>query len=545
VTYLELPECLVDLLQAGVKIGLARAGAPGRFKASFTKEGFLHQEVVARSWLENRTVKNLVQNPILIPPHVYFQLKAEFVLLIAEHQVRAIATNNFPWPAAQTQDICNLSYGSPNANKPLHLGHARNLALGGALGALLRLTGHNVQETCLFSDYGVHIARAVTARKMEPVAATPVTEKGDHMAGRWYAEGSVLARDPIVGEGFRRLERQLLADYLHNDPRAKMEFERFTSAVIAGLRTTMERFGASFDRYFYESDSVAICREVVAEGLRKGLLLYTDDKAVRPANRRDDPAATLVRADGSPLYLLQSIASSLQRVRAFAPQKIGRYLSVRAVEQEATFQMYTDVWKDLALPPLPGRQIISHGIVYNGEQRMRSRQEGSVVLLDSVLDDLQRHIERSTHQTHILAGDTLRFFLLSRQIRDPLKFTGVEAVISDDQSFLKLRALRVGTAKAGKQEGTEQTPSHIAFALLCCELPAIILYAARHLDPTRIASYFRNVMAVYQRIGHQSKTATRNSGYTHLFEQLTRTVLATLALKDLSSQVATESQNIR
>ncbi|MFA6024572.1 MAG: arginine--tRNA ligase [Candidatus Gracilibacteria bacterium] len=85
-------------------------------------------------------------------------------------------------------DRTMLEFFSPNTNKPMHLGHLRNIALGESLARLLQFFGHDVTKVNLFNDRGAHICKSMLAYQLYGGEATPESTgvKGDHFVGDYY-----------------------------------------------------------------------------------------------------------------------------------------------------------------------------------------------------------------------------------------------------------------------------------------------------------------------------------------------------------------------
>ena len=86
-----------------------------------------------------------------------------------------------------------VEYSSPNTNKPLHLGHARNNFLGYSVAQILKANGENVIKTQIINDRGIHICKSMVAWKLYSDNKTPDSEgiKGDKFVGDYYVKFEV------------------------------------------------------------------------------------------------------------------------------------------------------------------------------------------------------------------------------------------------------------------------------------------------------------------------------------------------------------------
>jgi arginyl-tRNA synthetase len=93
-------------------------------------------------------------------------------------------------PANSSGKEIMLEYASPNTNKPLHLGHIRNIILGYSVSEILKTQGHKVIKANLVNDRGIHICKSMLAWKKSGNGETPQSSgiKGDHLVGKYYVE---------------------------------------------------------------------------------------------------------------------------------------------------------------------------------------------------------------------------------------------------------------------------------------------------------------------------------------------------------------------
>src|SRR3954467_2427245 len=89
-----------------------------------------------------------------------------------------------------------VEYSSPNTNKPLHLGHLRNIFLGWSVAEILKATGNEVVKTCVVNDRGIHICKSMIAWQEFANGATPEStgKKGDHFVGEYYVQCENIIR---------------------------------------------------------------------------------------------------------------------------------------------------------------------------------------------------------------------------------------------------------------------------------------------------------------------------------------------------------------
>ena len=143
--------------------------------------------------LGNELGKYLVDNN----PHIfqsYNIIKGFLNLVIADSYWINFLSDNYNNTSFGKQQISHkkimVEYSSPNTNKPLHLGHLRNIFLGWSAAELSKSIGNNVIKTCIVNDRGIHICKSMIAWKMFANGATPQSTgtKGDHFVGDYYVK---------------------------------------------------------------------------------------------------------------------------------------------------------------------------------------------------------------------------------------------------------------------------------------------------------------------------------------------------------------------
>jgi arginyl-tRNA synthetase len=83
-----------------------------------------------------------------------------------------------------------LEYCGPNTNKPLHIGHLRNMMLGFSMSEVLKADGYDVTKVNIYNDRGIAICKSIAAYLHAGNGATPQSTgiKGDHFVGDYYVE---------------------------------------------------------------------------------------------------------------------------------------------------------------------------------------------------------------------------------------------------------------------------------------------------------------------------------------------------------------------
>lgn len=296
-----------------------------------------------------------------------------------------------------------VEYSSPNTNKPLHLGHIRNNLLGYSVAEILKAAGRTVYKTQIINDRGIHICKSMLAWMKFGKGETPESSgiKGDKLVGNYYVafdkaykeqvaeriasgmdEKQASAEAPILLEA-----QELLRKWEAGDPDTVALWKKMNAWVYEGFEETYRKLGVDFDKLYYESDTYLLGKDVVAEGLEKGVFYRKEDGSVW-IDLTDEglDEKIVLRADGTAVYMTQDIGTAIQRVRDF-PDISGMVYTV-GNEQDYHFKVLFLILKKLGYPWAGQLHHLSYGMVDLPSGKMKSR-EGTVVDADDLMREMR------------------------------------------------------------------------------------------------------------------------------------------------------------
>ena len=256
-------------------------------------------------------------------------------------------------PVTDKSPLVMVEYSSPNTNKPLHLGHLRNILLGYSLSKILKACGNKVVKTNIVNDRGIHICKSMLAWQKWGNGATPqsVGKKGDHLIGDFYvlfdkhykAEVKELMAKGLTQEEAEKQSplmqeaREMLRRWEQKDPEVRQLWEMMNTWVYDGFDETYKRMGVDFDKIYYESDTYLEGKDKVLEGLEKGIMYRKDDGSVWADLTADGlDHKLLLRSDGTSVYMTQDIGTAKLRYQDFP---IDKMIYVVGNEQNYHFQV--------------------------------------------------------------------------------------------------------------------------------------------------------------------------------------------------------------
>lgn len=299
-----------------------------------------------------------------------------------------------------------VEYLSPNTNKPLHLGHLRNGALGMAMANILQATGHEVIKANLVNDRGVHICKSMLAWQKWANNATPqsTNTKGDHFVGQWYIRYAVEAeKDPSLEQE----AQTMLQKWEQGDPATLKLWQMMNNWVYEGFEATYERFGLQFDAFFYESQTYGLGKDIVEKGLRQGVLQKTELGGVvaeLPPEFGQEPDSqakkiTLLRPDGTSLYITQDLGTAVLKFQDYG---LDQSIYVVGSEQNYHFRVLFWLLAKLGYAWAKNCRHLSYGMVYLPEGKMKSR-EGKVVDADDLISQMEK-LAQAEIETRLKVG---------------------------------------------------------------------------------------------------------------------------------------------
>jgi arginyl-tRNA synthetase len=309
-------------------------------------------------------------------------------------------------------DAIMVEYSSPNTNKPLHLGHVRNVLLGYSVSEILKASGRTVYKTQIVNDRGIHICKSMLAWKRFGNNETPDSSglKGDKLVGNYYvkfdqeykkemaalvAEGKT-EEDAKANAPILLAAKDMLLKWEAGDQDTVALWKEMNAWVYQGFDETYKNIGVDFDKLYYESSTYLLGKEFVEEGLSSGVFFRKDDGSVWCDLTGEGLDEKIVlRSDGTAVYMTQDIGTAIQRVKDF-PDVKGMIYTV-GNEQEYHFQVLFLILKKLGFDWAKHLYHLSYGMVDLPSGKMKSR-EGTVVDADDLISEMAQTAKKISEE---------------------------------------------------------------------------------------------------------------------------------------------------
>ncbi|MDE6513720.1 MAG: arginine--tRNA ligase [Muribaculaceae bacterium] len=443
--------------------------------------------------------------------------------------------------ATEESPLVMVEYSSPNTNKPLHLGHLRNILLGYSLSKILAACGNRVVKTNIVNDRGIHICKSMLAWQKWGNGATPEStgKKGDHLIGDFYvlfdkhykAELNELKQQGMTDEEAEKAStlmaeaRAMLVKWEQNDPEVRALWEKMNEWVYAGFDQTYERMGVDFDKIYYESQTYLEGKSKVLEGLEKGVMYRKEDGSVWADLTADGlDHKLLLRADGTSVYMTQDIGTAKLRYQDYP---ISKMIYVVGNEQNYHFQVLSLLLDRLGFEWGKGLVHFSYGMVELPNGRMKSR-EGTVVDADDLMAAMVADAKAVSAERGRLEGmdqaeldnlaevvglGALKYFLLKVDPRKNMTFNPEESIDFNGNTgpfiqytYARIRSVLRNAAAQGFEIGdystVEPCEREITLIQRLADFPSVVQEAGRTYSPALIANYAYDLVKEYNQFYH-------------------------------------------
>lgn len=477
------------------------------------------------------------------------------------NQLLAIANDeNFGKTAPSDRRIM-IEFSSPNTNKPLHLGHIRNILLGWSATKIYEAIGYEVIKVQIVNDRGIAICRSMLAWERFGEGATPESLgiKGDHLVGKYYvrfntefekeyshwqlsAEAKAVyhskkKEDQDESNFFKayrndyfneysqlgRDAKEMLIKWEANDPEVRALWRKMNAWVLKGMDETYEKLGVNFDKLYFESDTYLLGKELIIKGLAEGVLFQDDKRVWTDLSSIGLGNKTIIKSDGTSTYTSQDLGTAQMRYDDYGAEKV---VYVVGDPQIAHFQGVFEILKRLKEPYADGLYHLAYGMVDLPTGKMKSR-EGTVVDADDLIEEVIQEARKGVVERGEIADlpkeaqddifrkiglGALKYFILKVNPRKRMLFNPQESVELQGNtgpyiqysyvrcSGVARKAPDVNMSLAGQYENLQ--PQEKDIVLRVSQFPDLIKEAAQEYDPSIIAAFAYDLAKLYHKFYH-------------------------------------------
>ena len=434
-----------------------------------------------------------------------------------------------------------VEYSSPNTNKPLHLGHVRNNLLGFSVAEILSAAGFEVVKANLVNDRGIHICKSMLAWQKFGDGETPGStgEKGDHLVGKYYVlfdkeykkqidelknagqtEDEAKKNAPVIKEA-----QEMLQKWETGDAEVIGLWKTMNSWVYEGFDATYKKLGVDFDKFYYESNTYLLGKDIIEEGLQKGVFFKKDDGSVWIDLTADGLDEKLVlRGDGTSVYITQDLGTAQLKYDEY---KVDQSIYVVGNEQDYHFKVLFLILDKLGKSWAKGLYHLSYGMVDLPSGKMKSR-EGTVVDADDLINEMEQTAKEQTEALGKVDGfsetdknelyntigmGALKYFLLKVDPKKRLLFDPNESVDFQGNTgpFIQYTHARIKSVLSRAEYVNNTTVNANALndverdmIVVLTQFPTVIQQAANGHNPGTVANYIYELAKAYNKFYHES-----------------------------------------
>ncbi|MFN4364741.1 arginine--tRNA ligase [Chryseobacterium hispalense] len=426
-----------------------------------------------------------------------------------------------------------VEYSSPNTNKPLHLGHIRNNLLGFSVSQILEEAGYNVIKTQIINDRGIHICKSMLAWEKFGNGETPDCTgiKGDKFVGNYYvkfdqeykleiaelmaqgiSEDQAKKEAPLIKEA-----QKMLVDWENGDEHVRNLWNEMNSWVYKGFAETYKRLGVDFDQVQYESNTYILGKDLIQEGLDKGVLYQKEDGSVW-CDLTDEglDQKLLLRSDGTSVYMTQDLGTAVER---FKQNDIQKLIYTVGNEQDYHFQVLFKILGKLGYSWADQLYHLSYGMVELPNGKMKSR-EGTVVDADDLMQEMYNIAKAAAEELGKLENLTeeekaenyesvgmgaLKYFMLKVDPKKKMLFNPEESIDFNGNTgpFIQYTYARIQSLLA-KANFEYKEINHVqlneyekALVMQLANYKTVVEKAAEVLSPALVANYVYDLVKTY------------------------------------------------
>ncbi len=410
-----------------------------------------------------------------------------------------------------------IEFPSPNTNKPLHLGHLRNMAIGESISRILEFSGENVIRTNLNNDRGVHICKSMIAYKKWGKNRKPTKKiKSDHLVGEFY---TMFAKKAKQKPELEKEAQEMLILWEAKDKETMTLWKKMNSWALDGFKESFKTFGISHDKTYFESEIYDKGKEIILEGVKNKIFSQEKEGGVFVDLEKEGLGKKyLLRSDGTSIYITQDIYLAKKKFEDF---KVDKSVYVVGNEQDHYFKTFFAVLDKLKMINKENLFHLSYGMVNLPEGKMKSR-EGTVVDADDLIEDVKKLVKKELRKRAKLkpkileekslkiALAAIKYLLLKVDIKKDMIFNPKESISfeGDTGPYLLYSYARANSIlkkikisfSYGSTENLEDKEESLGLKML--EFEKIAQEAYNAMNPSIIAKYSYELCQIFNEFYH-------------------------------------------
>ena len=462
------------------------------------------------------------ENITVVGPYINFFLNRQHLAINLINEIQK-HKDKYGMTKPKKKTTSMIEFASPNSNKPLHIGHLRNMAIGESISRISEFNGEKIIRTSMNNDRGIHICKSMAAYQKYGKKRKPAkSKKPDHFVGEFY---TMFQKKSQRNKQLEILSHRILQKWEEGDPETLKLWEKMNSWAFKGFKETYERFGISFKKEYYESQIYEKGKEIIMKGLKDKIFKKRKDGAIVINLEKEKLGEkVLLRIDGTSVYITQDLYLAQLKQKEFKPDK--SYYVV-ANEQDYHFKVLFTILQKLGFKQ-EGLKHISYGVVSLPSGRIKSREGTKGITADEILDNVQELVKEELKSRYKLSKKELeersskitlaaiKYFLLKVDVKKDMIFDPKKAINfeGDTGPYIQYSYARANSIlkkfkrkkkKASALEIKELRDTEIELIKKLSQFTETIEKAYKTLNPSIIANYSYQLAQTFNEFYHDSQ----------------------------------------
>ena len=304
-----------------------------------------------------------------------------------------------------------VDYGGANVAKPLHIGHLRPAIIGESLKRLYRYLGYNAIGDVHLGDWGLQMG-LIIAELSERQPELPYFDLD--FTGEYpkeapftvsdleeiYPTASAKKADPA----FSRKAHQATLELQQGRRGYRALWRHIMNVSVADLKKNYDKLDVHFEKWLGESDADPYIPAMVEDMKARGIAVLSEGAWVipvaQPGDKKEMPPCILVKSDGSSIYATTDLATLVQRMRDWHPDKV---LYVTDKRQNLHFeQVFRAARKAGIVPDTTELEHVGFGTMNGKDGKPFKTRDGGVLRLETLISDMTDFVRAKVVENRIV-----------------------------------------------------------------------------------------------------------------------------------------------
>lgn len=309
-----------------------------------------------------------------------------------------------------------VDYGGANVAKPLHIGHLRPAIIGEALKRLYRFLGWNAIGDVHLGDWGLQMG-LIIAELSERQPELPYFDES--FTGEYPKEAPFTVTD--LEEIYPAASaKKVDPEFSHKAHQATLELQQgrrgyralwqhIMNVSVADLKKNYDNLDVHFEKWLGESDADPYIPAMVEDMKQRGIAVQSEGAWVipvaEPGDKKEMPPCILVKSDGSSIYATTDLATLVQRMQDWNPEKV---LYVTDKRQNLHFeQVFRAARKAGIVKPETELEHVGFGTMNGSDGKPFKTRDGGVLRLETLISDMTDFVRTKVVENKIVEDDAV------------------------------------------------------------------------------------------------------------------------------------------